>query len=129
MKYFLITGGAGFLGTILKQSLVNDGAFVVSIDLVQDNYKNNNFIAIKGDIRNVELLNKICDEYKFDAIFHCASILAHDVKNKKELWTSNVEGTENIMSFSEKNECKKQDLNKFIDSKIENKKQKNSKKI
>ena len=29
--------------------------------------------------------------------------------------------------FDEKNECKKQDLNKFIDSEIENKTQKNSK--
>ena len=107
MKTYLITGGAGFYGTILKKELLNDGAFCVSIDLESDDYKHENFVAIKGDIRDTKLLEEICEKYKFDAIFHCAALLAHEVKNKDDLWTSNVDGTKNIVEFSIKNECKK----------------------
>ncbi len=107
MKTYLITGGAGFYGTILKKELLNDGAFCVSIDLESDDYKHKNFVAIKGDIRDTKLLEEICEKYKFDAIFHCAALLAHEVKNKDDLWTSNVDGTKNIVEFSIKNKCKK----------------------
>lgn len=107
MKRFLITGGAGFFGTILKKELINDGDFCVSIDLENDDYKHNNFVSIKGDIRDKELLEEVCSKYKFDAIFHCAALLAHEVKNKNDLWTSNVDGTKNIVEFSIKNGCKK----------------------
>lgn len=107
MKTFLITGGAGFYGTILKKELIKDGNFCVSIDLENDDYKNENFVAIKGDIRNKKLLEKIFNKYKFDAIFHCAALLAHEVKDKKDLWTSNVDGTKNIVEYSIKKECKK----------------------
>ena len=107
MKTYLITGGAGFYGTILKKELLNDGAFCVSIDLESDDYKHENFVAIKGDIRDTKLLEEICEKYKFDAIFHCAALLAHEVKNKDDLWTSNVDGTKNIVEFSIKNKCKK----------------------
>jgi UDP-glucose 4-epimerase len=32
-------------------------------------------------------------EHKFLAVFHCAAMLAHDVKDETLLWTSNVDGT------------------------------------
>lgn len=107
MRNFLITGGAGFYGSILKKELINDGDFCVSIDLENDNFAHENFVAIKGDIRNKELLDEVCAKYKFDAIFHCAALLAHEVKDKNDLWTSNVDGTKNIAEFAIKNECKK----------------------
>ena len=86
MKNVLITGGAGFYGSILKVELIKDGYFCVSIDLEDDDYKNENFVAIKGDIRDKELLDSIFNKYKFEVVFHCAAILAHDEKNKKNLW-------------------------------------------
>ncbi|MDO4963813.1 MAG: NAD(P)-dependent oxidoreductase [bacterium] len=107
MNNYLITGGAGFFGSILKENLVEEGNFVLSIDLEDDDYENKNFKHVKGDIRDLELLDKICDEYKFDAIFHCAALLAHEVKDKNDLWTSNVDGTRNIVEFAEKNGCDK----------------------
>jgi nucleoside-diphosphate-sugar epimerase len=32
-------------------------------------------------------------EHKFEGVFHCAAMLAHDVKDETLLWTSNVDGT------------------------------------
>lgn len=107
MKKYLITGGAGFYGSLLKEKLLKDNNFVISIDLEKDDYKHKNLIAIQGDIRDTSLLDKICKEHKIDAIFHCAALLAHEIKDKNELWTSNVDGTENIAKFAVKNKCKK----------------------
>lgn len=107
MKKYLITGGAGFFGSILKKSLIEDGNFCVSIDLEKDEYENENFIAIKGDIRDKNTLDEIFNKYQFDAIFHCAALLAHEIKNKDDLWTSNVDGTQNIVDYAIKYGCKK----------------------
>ncbi len=104
---YLITGGSGFFGSILKEELVRDGNKVVSIDLEEDDYTDKHFVPIRGDIRDKKLLDEINKKYKFDAIFHCAAFLAHDVKDKNELWTSNVDGTENIAKLAVKNKCKK----------------------
>ncbi len=106
MKKFLITGGAGFYGSILKKELIKDGNFCVSIDLEKDDYKHENFVPIQGDIRNEELLDSIFSKYNFDVIFHCAALLAHDTKNKKDLWSSNVDGTRNIVKYAKKYGCK-----------------------
>ena len=103
----MITGGAGFFGSILKQALLADGNFCVSIDIEPDDFTHENFIAIQGDIRDKKLLTKIFSENKFDAIFHCAALLAHEVKDKNELWTSNVDGTKNLVDFALNNGCKK----------------------
>lgn len=107
MKKYLITGGAGFFGSILKQDLLNDGNFCVNIDLEEDNYQHENYISITGDIRNKNLLQKIFSEHKFDAIFHCAALLAHEVKDEDALWNSNVGGTQNIAECAVEYGCKK----------------------
>ena len=107
MKKYLITGGSGFYGSLLKEELLRNGSFVINIDLEKDDYEHKNLISIQGDIRDTKLLDKINKEHKIDAIFHCAALLAHEVKNKNDLWTSNVDGTENIVKFAVKNKCKK----------------------
>lgn len=109
MNTYLITGGAGFFGSILKEDLLKQGDTCVSIDLEQDTYKNKNFIAIQGDIRNLKLLDETFNRYKFDAVFHCAALLAHVRKDLKNLWTSNVDGTKNIAEC-----CKKYKVPKLI---------------
>ncbi|MCI9063189.1 MAG: NAD(P)-dependent oxidoreductase [Clostridia bacterium] len=107
MATYLITGGAGFFGTILKKALIEEGNICVSIDLQKDEYDAKGFIPIRGDIRDQELLSKVFEDYKFDAIFHAAAMLAHDTKNKGDLWTSNVEGTKNIVEYAIKYKCNK----------------------
>ena len=107
MQSYLITGGAGFFGGILKQELLNDGNFCVSIDREKDDYQHENYISVLGDIRDKELLKKIFSEYKFDAIFHCAALLAHEVKDKNDLWRSNVGGTQNIADMATEYGCRK----------------------
>lgn len=96
MSTALVTGGSGFFGGLLKRDLLKRGWRVVNIDLVKDNDTDANLISIQGDIRNQQLLSTIFKEHVFDVVFHCAAILAHAVKDKDFLWTSNVDGTRNI---------------------------------
>ncbi|HEV2412557.1 MAG TPA: NAD(P)-dependent oxidoreductase [Candidatus Saccharimonadales bacterium] len=101
-KTVLLTGGSGFFGSILKKRLLKDGYKVVSIDLEKDDITDPNLVSIQGDIRDRRLLNSLGREYQFAAIFHIAAILAHAVKDKKFLWTSNVDGTRNIAGLARK---------------------------
>lgn len=102
MSLILITGGAGFFGSILKKELIANGHKCLSIDLEPDTYTHPDFTAIKGDIRDLALLEKVFSQNKFDAIFHCAAFLAHEKKDLKNLWSSNVDGTKNIADMANK---------------------------
>lgn len=98
----LLTGGAGFFGSIMKQELIEKGYRCVSIDLQRDGYSHPRFTAVQGDIRDMALLERLFREHRFDGVVHCAAILAHAVKDKTFLWESNVDGTRNVADCCEK---------------------------
>ncbi|MGD1069711.1 MAG: NAD-dependent epimerase/dehydratase family protein [Bryobacteraceae bacterium] len=89
----LVTGGSGFFGSILKNKLLASGIGVVNIDLQRDEDLHAGLISIQGDIRDEALMGRIYRDNRFDAVFHCAAILAHDMGGRNFLWTSNVDGT------------------------------------
>lgn len=107
MACYLITGGAGFFGSILKKHFLRLGAKCVSIDLEPDDFIDKNFISYQGDINDNSLMDEVFRTYKFDAIFHCAALLAHVKKDLKKLWHANVDGTENICKYALKNNIDK----------------------
>jgi nucleoside-diphosphate-sugar epimerase len=93
MAKYLVTGGAGFFGGILKNKLLADGAEVVSIDLVPDTTKHQALTSIHADIRNEQSMRSIFAAHQFDAVFHIAAMLAHGKMSRELLWTCNVDGT------------------------------------
>ena len=93
MSKILITGGAGYVGSMLCTKLLQDGHSVTTVDLLKYDkaslnhlYFFKNFKLIKDDIRNKELMKKLikknefiiplaalvgaplCDKFKKDAI-------------------------------------------------------------
>ncbi|MBQ8750885.1 MAG: NAD(P)-dependent oxidoreductase [Alphaproteobacteria bacterium] len=107
MACYLITGGAGFFGTILKKHFLALGEKCVSIDLEHDDFKDENFTSYQGDINDDKLMDEIFFKHKFDAIFHCAALLAHVKKDLKRLWHANVDGTKNVCNYALKNNINK----------------------
>jgi UDP-glucose 4-epimerase len=90
----LVTGASGFFGGLLKRRLLAEGFGVTNIDLVRDEDAGaEGLTSVQGDIRDAELLQRVFAEHRFVAVFHCAAMLAHDVKDDSLLWTSNVDGT------------------------------------
>jgi UDP-glucose 4-epimerase len=93
MAKYLVTGGAGFFGGILKSRLLADGAEVVSVDLVPDVARHAALTSIQADIRDEAAMRSLFAAHKFDAVFHIAAMLAHGKMDRDLLWTSNVDGT------------------------------------
>ncbi len=96
MANYLITGGSGFLGTLLVNRLLDDGHHVTSIDLLPSTLHHPSLDAVVGDIRDGALLDTLFARSRPAAVFHCAALLAHEVPNEAELWSSNVEGTRSL---------------------------------
>lgn len=96
MKKMLVTGASGFFGGVLKRRLLAEGYACVNIDPVADTDRHPQLRSIQGDIRDVHLLQSLFAEERFDAVMHCAAMLAHDTVDDQTLWTSNVDGTRNV---------------------------------
>lgn len=97
----LITGGAGFFGTVLKRYLSEKGAESIIYDLVPDTDSVENTVAVQGDICNESQLEECFKKHSpFDVIYHVAAQLAHNVKDRSFLWRSNVEGTRKLVEMA-----------------------------
>jgi UDP-glucose 4-epimerase len=94
VETILITGSAGFFGGILKRRLLATGYRCVGIDLVPDPDQHPNLVSIRGDLRDASLIDEIFDNYRIDAVQHCAAMLAHGLQvNENDVWTSSVDAT------------------------------------
>jgi nucleoside-diphosphate-sugar epimerase len=93
MSPVLVTGGAGFFGSLLKNRLLKDSVAVVSLDLEPDETTHPLLTLIKGDMTDGNLVGDLFDRYRFNTVYHCAAILAHAIKDKSVLWRANVDGT------------------------------------
>ena len=103
----LITGGAGYLGSVIVDKLLKAGYGVIVLDKLLFNQtsllqytSNPNFKFIYGDVRNEELLEKLCKEV--DIIIPLAAIVgfpacASDPQLAKEI---NFNQIFNIVKFA-----------------------------
>ena len=111
MKY-IVTGGAGFIGSRIAKLLVNYGDSVTIIDNLHTGKIENlaeidsKIDFIKADIRNFEDMEKnIID---CDGIFHEAALtlVQESFTKQKEYNEVNVIGTENIFKIAQKKNIK-----------------------
>ena len=111
MKY-IVTGGAGFIGSNIVKKLVTRGDNVTVIDNLNTG-KKENLISVKDkivffndSILNLDLLEK--QTQNIDGIFHQAALASvQDSFSKPEEYQSvNVNGTENILKLAKKNNFK-----------------------
>jgi len=111
MKY-LVTGGAGFIGSHLTEKLVNEGHTVSVIDNLNTGKEKNledvrkKIEFVKGDILDNELLENLTEN--IDGVFHQAALASvQDSFSKPEEYQNvNVDGTENILKLAKKKKFK-----------------------
>ncbi len=108
-KKYLVTGGAGFIGSHLSEALSKKGKVVVIDNLFQGKKLkiNKNIKLVKGDVRNKRLLEKYSKGCH--AIFHLAAIIGVDVvsQNKTKNMDIEFEGLRNICQCAKNNKVKK----------------------
>ncbi|MEO0061516.1 MAG: hypothetical protein RLZZ08_76 [Pseudomonadota bacterium] len=93
MAHYLVTGGSGFVGTLLVGKLLDEGHGVTSIDLLPSSLQHPRLKAVIGDIRDRAALDAIYACGTPDAVFHCAALLAHGSITAAELMSHNAHGT------------------------------------
>ena len=109
---YVVTGGAGFVGSHLVKLLVKEGHAVTVIDNLHTGKKENLESVIqqitfkKIDIRNYEELEKSMKN--IDGVFHQAAltVVQDSFQNPQEYHDVNVGGTENIFKLAQKNNFK-----------------------
>lgn len=114
MKY-LVTGGAGFIGSHIVDRLLKEDNKVIVYDnfstgrrlFIEHNLRNPNFEVVRGDLKDADLLNN--SMRKVDFVFHLA---AHaDVRtgfyNHFIDHEQNLETTQNVLEAMYKNNVKK----------------------
>ena len=89
-KKILITGSNGFLGNLAKEYFIQNYELVL-VDL--PNSSDANFY--KADIGNFAEIDEVITKEKPNIIFHFASEI-FDTHNKKKIYKTNVEGSNNI---------------------------------
>jgi UDP-glucose 4-epimerase len=111
MKY-LVTGGAGFIGSHLCDALLKRGDSVVVLDNFSTGNKKNiehllsnpSFELIEGSILDTELVNKTVGSV--DHVLHLAAAVGvfTIVDKPLESLTTNLRGTENVLEASHKHQ-------------------------
>lgn len=108
-KSVLITGGAGYLGSVLTGVFLTQG---YEVKVVENflfgafpilNYLNQaNFSYVKADITNFKALARIIKKY--DVVCHLAALVGEPACiDRKETMTINYLATKNLLELSEKN--------------------------
>lgn len=113
----LITGGAGFIGSTLANTLLANNKVIVLDDLSMGDFNNLdesiNLTKIEGSLVDKELLEKIFSENEFDYIFHLGAVasVADSVARPYETHQVNFDST---MSILEILRARKSKLKRFV---------------
>lgn len=109
---YMITGTAGFIGYHLSKRLLDAGAKVVGIDIMNDYYdvslkeyrlgflnEYEGFTFVKGDIADKETLVKVFEEYKPDVVMNLAAQagVRYSIENPDAYIQANLVGFANIL--------------------------------
>ncbi|MBC8250046.1 MAG: NAD-dependent epimerase/dehydratase family protein [Candidatus Nitrosopelagicus sp.] len=111
MRY-IVTGGAGFIGSNIVKRLVSRGDNVIVIDNLNTGKEvnlasvRNQIVFVNDSILNMDLLEK--QTQSIDGVFHQAALASVQDSFSKpdEYHNVNVNGTENILKLAKKNNFK-----------------------
>lgn len=122
MQTYLITGGAGFIGSHLADKLLKEENRVIVVDnfcdfynpkIKEDNVKHNlsnpSYTLKRVDIRNRDELAKVFDEQKVDVVVHLAAMagVRPSIDNPIYYQEVNCVGTQNILEEMKLHNVKK----------------------
>src|SRR5260221_9901125 len=104
---FLVTGGAGFIGSHVAKHLVRSGHEVVVLDDLSGGYRenvSNRATFVEGSILDVALIEELFEKYKFLYVYHLAAYAAEGLSHfiKRFNYNNNVIGSGNLINMAGK---------------------------
>ena len=107
MAHFLITGGAGFIGSHLAEKLNESGQKITILDNLSSGHRRNiesllgpNVQFVEGDIRDRDLVYRLMADC--DGAFHLAALVSvpQSISHPDDSFTINLQGTLNLFEAS-----------------------------
>ena len=98
----LVTGGAGYVGSIVTEELVAQGHRVIVLDNLQQGHKKavlSGAELIVADITQAEALDTVFRQAKIDAVMHMAAetVVEFSMTDPKRYFQNNIIGGINLL--------------------------------
>ena len=111
-KNLLITGGAGYIGSICVDELLRQGHRVMVIDNLQEGHKEailSEVIFYEGDFGDENLLKKTFDSHEIDAVIHFAAetTIAFSMTDPAKYFHNNIVNSITLLEVMRKFGCNK----------------------
>lgn len=108
----LVTGGAGYIGSVIVKQLVKEGHDVVVIDDLSKGHAeavHPKAVLVKSSLSDLEELDKVFKKYEFDAVIHMAAFseVGESVQNPKKYFLNNLVNSINLLDIMLDHGCKK----------------------
>jgi UDP-glucose 4-epimerase len=107
----LVTGGAGFVGSHVTDELISIGSDVTVLDDLSGGFEDNvspQATFVTGSITDVDLVEKLFSENRFDYVFHIAAYAAEGLSHfiRRFNYTNNLIGSTTLINAAIRHECK-----------------------
>ena len=115
-KTVLVTGGAGYIGSVLVRLLLNNGNKVIVADNLSFGgesllsvWHQPNFKFVKGDLTSENFIKSIFEDNKIDAVVHLAAIVGDPAcaKNPELARAVNWEASLKLLNYAIDNKAKR----------------------
>ena len=113
----LVTGGAGYIGSHTVINLLNDHQEIVIFDSLERGHLETiqtlksigNVEFVQGDLKNIQDIESVFQNYKIDAVIHFAAfiVVSESVEEPSKYYRNNTLGTLNLLDTMIKYNVKK----------------------
>jgi UDP-glucose 4-epimerase len=98
----LVTGGAGYVGSVCAAELVRQRHHVVAYDNLTEGHRQalvDQVQFVRGDIADTEKLKRACKKHQIEAVMHFAAsaLVEESIRNPHLFYRNNVSGTLSLL--------------------------------
>lgn len=98
----IITGAAGYIGSIVTEELLRDGFSVIAVDNLQQGHREaiaSEAMFVKADLADTEKLGEVFKNYQIEAVVHLAaeSLVSESITNPQKYFRANIINGMNLL--------------------------------